>query len=268
MLGNITLGQYVGGESVLHRADPRTKIIATLLVMVVIFTLRNVISYLVFAVVLTTVIFISKIPFKYTLKGLKPIMFLVLFTVILNLFTIKGEVALNLGFASITYEGIYTAARLAMRLILLVVTASLLTLTTTPINLTDGIEKLLMPLSRIGFPAHEIALMMTIALRFIPTLIEETDKIMKAQKSRGADFESGNIVERAKSFLPILVPLFVNSFKRADDLAVAMEARGYRGGKGRTKLKELRFTVYDVHLSAFLFILAALAVTFDRILLK
>ena len=265
MLGNITLGQYIGGDSVLHKTDPRTKIIATLFLMVVIFTLVNIISYVFFAILIISLILISKIPIKYTLKGLKPILFLIIFTVIINLFTIKGEVALDLGFGTITLEGIYTAIRLSMRLILLVITASLLTLTTTPISLTDGIEKLLKPLSKIGFPGHEIALMMTIALRFIPTLVEETDKIMKAQKSRGADFESGNIFKRAKSFLPILVPLFVNSFKRADDLAIAMEARGYKGGEGRTRMKELHFSNTDLQFGVVFAIIVTLAILLDRL---
>jgi energy-coupling factor transport system permease protein len=264
MLGNITLGQYVTGDSILHRSDPRTKITATIVMMAVIFTLSNIMSYIVFSFLLIIMISYSKIPLKYTIKGLKPIIFLIIFTVIINIFTIKGEVVLDIGFATVTREGIYTAIRLAMRLILLVITASMLTLTTTPVNLTDGMEKLMMPLSRLGFPSHEIALMMTIALRFIPTLVEETDKIMKAQKSRGADFESGNIVERAKSFLPVLVPLFVNSFKRADDLAVAMEARGYKGGEGRTKLRELHFTRIDLLLAAAVVLSAAAVMVLDK----
>lgn len=267
MLGSITLGQYVEGDSALHRTDPRTKIIATIVLMIFIFSLKDIISFILFAVIIITVISICRIPIKYTLRGLKPILFLIIFTVIINIFTIKGEVMLDLGFASITYEGVHTAARLALRLVLLVVTASLLTLTTTPINLTDGIEKLLYPLTKIGFPAHEIALMMTIALRFIPTLVEETDKIMKAQKSRGADFDTGNIIERAKSFLPILVPLFVNSFKRADDLAIAMEARGYRGGVGRTRLKQLNFTVIDIYFTLFLILLLTAMFLIDRFIL-
>jgi energy-coupling factor transport system permease protein len=268
MLGNITIGQYVGGDSVLHRSDPRTKIIAAILMMAVIFILTDILSYIIFAFLLLFMILVSRIPIKYTLKGLKPIFFLIIFTVIINLFTVKGVVAVDLGFASITNEGIYTAARLALRLILLVISASLLTLTTTPINLTDGIERLLKPLSKIGFPGHELALMMTIALRFIPTLVEETDKIMKAQKSRGADLESGNIIKRAKSFLPVLVPLFVNSFKRADDLAIAMEARGYRGGKGRTRLKELHFSSADLNLSSFLIITMTCMIVFDKLLIR
>ena len=267
MLGNITIGQYVGGDSFLHRTDPRTKIIAAIITMAAIFIMADIISYIVFAAVLLFVILICRIPVKYTLRGLRPIFFLILFTVVINLFTIKGIVVLDLGFASITEEGIYTAVRLALRLILLVISASMLTLTTTPINLTDGIERLLMPLSRLGFPGHEIALMMTIALRFIPTLVEETDKIMKAQKSRGADFESGNLIKRAKSFLPVLVPLFVNSFKRADDLAVAMEARGYRGGKGRTRLKELHFTFTDLRFAFSLLFTLTCIMILDKLIL-
>ena len=266
MIGNITIGQYIDGESILHRLDPRTKIIATIIFMIVVFLMKNLMSYVIFAVLLIIMIIIAKIPIKYTLKGLKPILFIIIFTVIINVFTIKGQVIFEFWIFSITLEGIMTAIRLAFRLILLVVSASLLTLTTTPIHLTDGIESLLKPLSKVGFPAHEIALMMTIALRFIPTLIEETDKIMKAQKSRGANFETGTIIARAKNFLPILVPLFVNSFKRADDLAIAMEARGYRGAEGRTRLYVLKYKSIDVKFAIVLSMFMVLSICFDKII--
>jgi energy-coupling factor transport system permease protein len=191
----------------------------------------------------------SEIPLKYTIKGLKPVMFIVIFAAIINIFTIQGTPIFQYGFIKITYEGLDTAAKMALRLILLITGASLLTLTTTPILLTDAIEKLLSPLKRIGVPAHEIAMMMTIALRFIPTLLDETEKIMKAQSARGADFDSGSLMQRAKSFIPILVPLFVSAFRRADELAMAMEARCYRGSEGRTRMKQLKLTINDLYVS-------------------
>jgi energy-coupling factor transport system permease protein len=188
----------------------------------------------------------SNIPIKFVLKGLKPILFIVVFAGLINMFTIGGTPIFQLGFLKMTYEGIDVAVKMAIRLFLLIIIASLLTYTTTPISLTDGIEKLLGPLRHIKVPVHEIAMMMTIALRFIPTLLEETDKIIKAQSSRGADFDNGNIIARAKSFIPVLIPLFISAFRRADELATAMEARCYRGSEGRTRMKQLRFTKYDV----------------------
>jgi energy-coupling factor transport system permease protein len=248
MIKDITLGQYVPGDSPLHRTDPRVKIILMFLYMAVIFLVKTYIGFLMFSIFTLIAIISSGIPLKYTLRGLKPIIVILIFATLINIFTIKGTPAFEYGIISISYEGLDTAAKMSIRLVLLVISASLLTLTTTPILLTDGIEKLLEPLKRIGVPAHEIAMMMTIALRFIPTLLEETDKIMKAQAARGADFDTGNLVQRAKSFIPVLVPLFVSAFRRADELATAMEARCYRGSEGRTRMKQLKITRVDIYM--------------------
>lgn len=246
MIKDITIGQYVPGESVLHRSDPRTKIILTFIMMIFIFMVNTYWGYLLLAIFTALTIVTTNIPFKFILRGLKPIVFIILFAGIINIFTIKGTEIYRLGFLSISIEGIDVAIKMSIRLILLIVIASLLTYTTTPISLTDGIEKLLAPLNRLRVPVHEIAMMMTIALRFIPTLLEETDKIIKAQSSRGADFDSGNLVQRAKSFIPVLIPLFISAFRRADELATAMEARCYKGSEGRTRMKQLSFSKYDV----------------------
>lgn len=242
----ITIGQYIPGNSVVHRLDPRTKIIITLAYMILLFALNNFFGYIfpVGFLILATVL--SRIPVRYLLKGLKPLIFIITLTFILNSFMIKGRVIYELGPLDITYEGLSQGAFMAIRLILLITGTSLLTLTTSPISLTDGIERLLSPFKKIGVPAHELAMMMTIALRFIPTLLEETDKIMKAQMARGADFESGNLINRAKNLVPLLVPLFISAFRRADDLAMAMEARCYRGGENRTRLKELKMSYIDI----------------------
>lgn len=250
MIKDITLGQYFPGESVIHEADPRVKIILTFLLMIAIFIIDTYPGFIIMASFITAVIIISGVPIRYTLKGLKPVLFIAVFATVVNIFfTREGTPLFDYGFIHITYEGIDRAAKMTIRLALLIITASLLTLTTTPILLTDGIEKLMKPLSVIGVPAHEIAMMMTIALRFIPTLLEETDKIMKAQAARGADFDTGNLVQRAKSFIPVLVPLFVSAFRRADELATAMEARCYRGSEGRTRMRQLKLTVSDFYLS-------------------
>lgn len=245
MIKDITIGQYFPGESLLHRADPRVKIVLTLIFMIAIFLINTYMGFLITTLFILSIIIVSGIPLKYTLKGIKPILFIIIFTSIINIFTIKGTTIFKIGFINISYEGLDTVGKLVFRLSLLIISASLLTLTTTPILLTDGIEKLLEPFKGIGVPFHEIAMMMTIALRFIPTLLEETDKIMKAQASRGVDFDSGNIIERAKSFIPILIPLFVSAFRRADELATAMEARCYRGSQGRTRMKQLRISKVD-----------------------
>ena len=245
MFGNITLGQYIPGDSVIHRADPRVKIILSLIFMILIFIINTYIGFLVMGIFAITAILISGIPVGYTLKGLKPVLFIVVFTIIINLFTTKGTPILEIGLVKITIEGIDISIKLSLRLFLMVIMASILTLTTTPILLADAIESLMKPFEYIGVPSHEIAMMMTISLRFIPTLMEETDKIMKAQASRGADFDTGNFVQRAKSFIPVLVPLFVSAFKRADDMAIAMEARCYRGGKGRTRMRQLKISSLD-----------------------
>ncbi|MDI3481416.1 MAG: energy-coupling factor transport system permease protein [Tepidanaerobacteraceae bacterium] len=241
----ITIGQYIPGNSAVHRLDPRTKIIVTLFYMILLFLLNNFQGYVfpVAFIVLASVL--SGISIKYMLKGLRPLIFIIALTFILNIFMIKGRILYEIGPLDLTYEGLYQGAFMAIRLVLLIVGTSLLTLTTSPISLTDGIEKLLSPFKKLGIPAHELAMMMTIALRFIPTLLEETDKIMKAQMARGADFESGNIIKRAKNMVPLLVPLFISAFRRADELAMAMEARCYRGGENRTRMKELKMTSLD-----------------------
>ncbi|SHK48187.1 energy-coupling factor transport system permease protein [Hathewaya proteolytica DSM 3090] len=246
MLKDITLGQYIPGDTLVHKLDPRVKIMGTLLFMILLFFVKKFWVFGVIAIVLASIVGISKIRPKYIYRGLKPIFILLIFTAILNVFMTKGgDLILKLGFLEIYTEGVSIALFMAVRLVLLIVSTSILTLTTSPIQLTDGLEKLLNPLKKVKFPAHELAMIITIALRFIPTLLDETDKIMKAQMSRGADFKSGNIVKRAKSLLPILIPLFINSFKRADELGVAMEARCYRGGAGRTRMKVLKFETRD-----------------------
>lgn len=246
MIRDITLGQYYPGESFIHRLDPRIKIIATILFIVELFIVDDFIGFGVCAAALCAIVCVSKVPLGFIMRGLKPILLIIIFTFCLNIFMVDGRVLWQWGFLKITAEGLYTAVFMGLRLILLIIGSSLLTLTTKPISLTDGIERLLGPLSHIGVPTHEIAMMMSIALRFIPTLLEETDKIMKAQQARGADFESGNIFSRAKSLIPILVPLFISAFRIAQDLAMAMEARCYRGGKGRTRMHEMKFGGRDI----------------------
>lgn len=246
MIKDITIGQYIPGDSAFHRADPRIKIILTVVFMIVIFFIMSLWSFAAMTFFTVLAIVVSGVPVKYTLKGLKPLLVIILFTAVVNIFSTGGTPISDYGLLRyITWEGIITAFRLALRLALIVVGGSLLTFTTTPILLTDGIEKLLQPFKKLGLPAHELAMMMTIALRFIPTLLEETDKIMKAQAARGADFDTGNIVQRAKSFIPVLVPLFVSAFRRADELATAMEARCYRGSEGRTRMRQLKLGRVD-----------------------
>lgn len=241
MIRDITLGQYYPGGSAVHRLDARTKIIATLLYIIELFVVNNFYGFLIAAAALFAVIAVSKVPLKFIFRGLTAVFLIIAFTFLLNLFMVDGRVLWHWKFLTITYEGLMRAFFMAVRLVLLIIGSSILTLTTKPIELTDGLEKLLKPFSKIGLPSHEIALMMTIALRFIPTLMEETDKIIKAQQARGADFESGNIIQRGKNLIPILVPLFVSSFRIAQDLALAMEARCYRGGIGRTRMNEIHF---------------------------
>ncbi|EFA90618.1 energy-coupling factor transporter transmembrane component T family protein [Peptoniphilus lacrimalis] len=245
MFKDITIGQYFPGESIVHRFDPRLKIITMIFFIISLFFINTFIPYIFVAIYLLVIIKIANLPLKVVLKGLKPLRWILLITFVINIFFLPGEPLLKLGFLTISKEGLKTACLMAIRLMFLVLGTSLLTYTTSPIELTDGIEALLKPMKKIGVPSHEIAMMMTIALRFIPTLIEETDKIMKAQMARGADFESGNIIKRSKNLVPLLVPLFVNSFRRADELATAMEARCYRGGVGRTKMKVLVLEKYD-----------------------
>ena len=226
--------------------DPRIKIIGTILFIAELFIVHDFIGFAFCGAALAIIVGVSKVPPAFILRGLKPILLIIIFTFCLNIFMVDGRIIWQWGFLKITVEGLYTAAFMGLRLVLLIIGSSLLTLTTKPISLTDAIERLLRPLNRIGVPTHEIAMMMSIALRFIPTLLEETDKIMKAQQARGADFESGNILSRAKSLIPILVPLFVSAFRIAQDLAMAMEARCYRGGKGRTRMHEMKFAGRDV----------------------
>lgn len=252
MIKDITVGQYIPGESVLHRADPRTKILLSLVFMVVTLIVNTYIGLVILSFFTLLVIIISGTPLGFVLRGIKPIIFVLIFAMLINLFTIQGETALDLGFVNITYEAINVSVKLFLRLMCLFIGLSLLTITSTPIALADGIEKLMSPFKKIGLPVHEIAMMMTIALRFIPTLIDETDKIMKAQASRGADFDTGNIIQKAKSFIPVLIPLFVSAFRRADELAVAMEARCYRGSIGRTRMKQLHFKKVDLFISLFM----------------
>ncbi|NLG86349.1 MAG: energy-coupling factor transporter transmembrane protein EcfT [Firmicutes bacterium] len=257
MLKDITLGQYVPGDSLLHRLDPRTKIIGSMLYIIALFLLKSWVGYVSITVFSIALVILSALPWRYVLRGIRPIFYIVLFTLVLNFFLTPGEVVWQLGPLKVTAEGIELGIFMGWRLLLLVLTTSLLTLTSSPIALTDGIEYLLRPFKKIGVPAHELAMMMTIALRFIPTLLEETDKIMKAQMARGADFETGNIVQRARGMIPLLVPLFVSAFRRADELATAMEARCYRGGEGRTRLRELQFAGRDwVAMAVSIFVLA------------
>ena len=244
---DITLGQYYPADSAVHRLDPRIKILLLVGLIVAIFLAQNLVAFIPVVLFLILATVLSKVPVKLMIKGIKPLRFILILTFLLNLFFLPGETTLwDLGFAVIKKESLLTAILYSFRLVLLVVGSSLLTLTTPPIVLTDGLERLLSPLKVIHFPAHEMAMMMSIALRFIPTLLEEADKIMKAQTARGADFESGNLIKRARAMVPLLVPLFVSAFRRAGDLAMAMEARCYHGGEGRTRLRVLHISDNDV----------------------
>lgn len=246
MLRDITLGQYYPADSMIHKLDPRIKLMGTFVYILSLFLFRGVLGFAVVTAALFTVIYLSKVPFSYMVKGLKAIMILMVITAVFNLVLTPGEhVLFEAWIFQITIEGAKNAAFMLVRLIYLIVGTSIMTLTTTPNQLTDGLEKALMPLSKIKVPVHAVAMMMSIALRFIPILIEETDIIMKAQMARGADFESGNFIKRVKNMVPLLVPLFVSAFRRADDLAMAMEARCYTGGRGRTKMKPLCYSKKD-----------------------
>jgi len=245
MLRDITIGQYYQTESVIHKMDPRVKLGGTLLYIISLFLFKNFVAYGIAALFLGIVIKLSKVPFKFMVKGMKAIILLLMITVVFNLFLTPGTPLVTLWKLTITEEGLRMAGTMALRLTLLIIGSSVMTLTTTPNNLTDGLEKMMRPLRVIKVPVHEVAMMMSIALRFIPILLEETDKIMKAQIARGADFENGNILKRAKALVPLLVPLFISAFRRANDLAMAMEARCYRGGDGRTKMKPLCYKKRD-----------------------
>lgn len=245
MLRDITLGQYYPADSVIHKLDPRVKLAGTMVFIISLFAFRSVEAYLGATLFLAAVIYISRVPLKFMLKGLKSIFLLMMITVGFNLFLTKGTPIFHFWIFIITKEGVETAAFMAIRLVYLIIGSSVMTLTTTPNDLTDGLEKALGPLRKVHVPVHEIAMMMSIALRFIPILLEETDKIMKAQMARGADFESGGLIKKAKNMIPLLVPLFISAFRRANDLAMAMEARGYHGGEGRTKMKPLVYKSRD-----------------------
>ncbi len=265
MIRDITIGQYYPADSVIHKLDPRVKLFATLLYIVALFCFKGILGLAVITVALVSVIKLSKVPFKFMVKGLKAIVILLLITSIFNLLFTPGDVVFwKWGSLQITDKGLTNSILMAIRLIYLILGTSIMTLTTTPNQLTDGLEKSLAPLNKIHVPVHAIAMMMSIALRFIPILIEETDKIMKAQMARGADFESGNLIQKAKSMVPLLVPLFVSAFRRAEDLAMAMEARCYNGGEGRTKMKPLVYSNADrvayVILWVFLAVVIALAI--------
>jgi len=267
MIRNITLGQYYQTTSLIHRLDPRVKLVMTVAFIILLFIVREITGFTLAAIFLFTIIKLSKVPFRFMIRGMKAIIFLLLFAVFFNLFLTPGEPALTLWRIIITWEGIRLALTLTTRLIMLILGSSIMTLTTTPANLTDGMEKLMKPLRIIKVPVHEVTMMMSISLRFIPILLEETDKIMKAQIARGADFESGSLIKKAKSLVPLLVPLFISAFRRANDLAMAMEARCYRGGDGRTKMKPLVYKTRDriAYLCAFAYMI--MAVFLDRTLL-
>lgn len=245
MLRDITLGQYYQSDSVIHKLDPRVKLVTTMIFIISLFVVDNFVGYIIAGLFLLAVIKISKVPFKFMVKGMKSILILLLITVVFNLFLTPGEALISIWKLTITKEGLRTAVFMAIRLTFLIIGSSVMTLTTTPNNLTDGLESLMGPLKVLRVPVHEVAMMMAIALRFIPILLEETDKIMKAQIARGADFESGNLIKKAKSLVPLLVPLFISAFRRANDLAMAMEARCYRGGEHRTKMKPLQYKRRD-----------------------
>lgn len=245
MIRDITLGQYYQSNSVIHRLDPRVKLTGTFAYLVGIFIIDSFIGLAVAGICLAIVIKLSTVPFKFMVRGFKPLLLILIFTFVLNMFMIDGEIIFKFRIFTITREGLYRAIFMAVRLALLIIGSSILTFATKPISLTDGIEHQLRPFKKLGLPSHEIAMMMTIALRFIPTLLEETDKIMKAQQARGADFETGNILKRAKNMIPILVPLFVSALKIAQDMAMAMEARCYRGGENRTRMNMMRYKKKD-----------------------
>lgn len=247
MLKNITLGQYFPGDTIVHRLDPRIKILVVLLFLVAVFVVRTMWGFAALAVLFFIIIALAKIGPVTILRSIRPLLFIIIFTFVLNILFYNGETVLwEWGILKISEEGIEKAIFIAIRLVLLIIATSLLTLTTSPMQLTDGMESLLKPLKKVKFPVHEMAMMMSIAMRFIPTLVEETDRIMKAQTARGAEFDSGNLLKKAKNMIPLLVPLFVGAFKRADELALAMESRCYHGDEGRTRMKVLRLHAADI----------------------
>ena len=272
MLKNLTLGQYYPVDSWVHRLDPRVKILLTIALIVIVFLVKSIFGYALILAFMYGVSRLAHVPFKLLIKGLKPLRFILILTFILNVFFTGASdepiFTWNLGFVTITGAGLVRAVHFSLRLIFLVISTSLMTLTTSPIQFSDGMEMLLSPLKVIHFPAHELAMMMSIALRFIPSLMEETDKIMKAQMARGADFESGNLITRAKAMVPLLVPLFVSSFRRAGDLAMAMEARCYHGGEGRTRLRVLKLSLDDLLAALGVAILLILVIAEPNVLPK
>lgn len=259
MIRDITIGQYYPVDSVLHRLDPRVKFVGTLAYIISLFLFQSW-GYFLGAAFLAAMILLSKIPFRFMVKGLKSIVILLLITLVFNILFTPGEVVLSVWKLHVTKEGLILAGRMGIRLIFLIIGASIMTLTTTPNQLTDGLESLLGPLKKIHVPVHEVAMIMSIALRFIPILLEETDKIMKAQMARGADFESGNLIQKVKNMVPLLVPLFISAFRRANDLALAMEARCYHGGEGRTQMKPLRYQKRDFLAYGILFVYFAVSI--------
>lgn len=268
-LKSIVLGQYIPGQSILHRTDPRVKLILTTIFMVLLFCINSYQAFTACIVFTALVIWFSRIPTIYAARAVKPMAFIIIFSALVNIFTIPGRPVSGLFILkNITYEGIDLSLKLAIRLILLCIGFSTINFTTTPVAMTDGIEKLFDPLKKLRFPVHEIAMMMSIALRFIPTIMDETERIIKAQASRGADFDSGSIIKRAKSFIPVLVPLFVSAFRRADELAVAMEARCYRGSEGRTRMKQLRLTKADLYASIITVFFVVLIISIGFIIKK
>ncbi|MCI7159443.1 MAG: energy-coupling factor transporter transmembrane protein EcfT [Flintibacter sp.] len=264
-LKDITLGQYFPGHSFVHKLDPRTKLLAVVLYIVALFLAKSFITYGIMFLLLAVSIAISKVPLKSIVRGLKPVVFIVVFTAILNLFYTPGDhVLVKVWILTITLEGVFNAFFMVVRILMLIAGTFLLTYTTSPILLTDALESLLGPLKKIKVPVHELAMIMSIALRFIPTLIEETDKIMSAQRARGADFESGNLIQRAKALIPLLVPLFISAFRRADELAVAMECRCYHGGEGRTRLRQLHYVGRDYFVLVLFVVLTVLVGVLGR----
>lgn len=254
---NVIIGRYIPGESIIHQLDPRAKLIALFLYIMIVFLANNAITYTILGLYVLMIVLVSRVPIRFVLSGLKPVTFLILFTFVLHIFATKGgDVLFEFGWLSIHTEGVRQGIFISLRFLLLITMASLLTLTTTPIEITDGLESLLGPLNAIRVPVHEIALMLSIALRFIPTLVQETEKIMKAQSARGVDFTGGPLKERLRAIVSLLVPLFVGAFKRAEELAIAMEARGYKGGDGRTKFRDLAWQGKDSLVLVSLFCLA------------
>ena len=265
ILSNLSIGQYYSVSSRVHDLDPRAKIVLVLVLMAATFAIQNFLGFLVLAFLLISIVALGNLPLGWVLRSVKPLLYIIIFSFIIHLLFTGGETFIKIGFLNITKEGVKNGLLISLRLILLVSGTSVLTFTTTPIELTDGLEYLLKPFAKLKVPVHELAMMMTIALRFIPTLLLETDRLMKAQMARGADFESGNFVKRAKSFLPLLIPLFISAFRRADELALAMESRCYRGGRGRSRLRKLRMGPRDWIQTAVVVVLLAGVVFIGRL---